>query len=115
MKKIHLNFLIILGLTMILSLKSNNNNANLENETENEENSDEVEEQQLQISFLQTESEYSRENVNKMFEDSLALDDKYDPNLRRQSNRGIDLNNISKTTERDLDNKLSEDLQSEHA
>ena len=49
-----------------------------------------------------------------MFENELALDDKYDPNLRTPKKRGIDLNNISKTTERDLDNKLRDDLQSEH-
>ena len=39
---------------------------------------------------------------------------KYDPNLRTPKNRGYDLNNISKTTERDLDRKLRSDLESEH-
>jgi hypothetical protein len=81
---------------------------------EEEQSSNEVEEQQLQISFLQTESESNKVDANKMFENELALDDKYDPNLRTPKNRGMDLNNISKTTERDLDRKLRSDLESEH-
>jgi hypothetical protein len=49
-----------------------------------------------------------------LFENGIALDDKYDPNLRVQSNRGYDLNNVNKSSEKDLDKKLREDLQSEH-
>ena len=68
----------------------------------------------MQISFLQTESESKKVDANKLFENELALDDKYDPNLRTPKLRGYDLNNISKTTERDLDRKFKEDLESEH-
>jgi hypothetical protein len=52
-------------------------------------------------------------DANKLFENGIANDDKYDPNLRVQSNRGYDLNNISKSSEKDLDRKLREDLESE--
>merc|ERR1712032_634207 len=89
-------FLIILALSMISSFTLRKEMVKFE------------------MDNFQRENATEKVDANKMFENELALDDKYDPNLRTPKNRGYDLNNVSKTTEKDLDNKLMDDLQSEH-
>lgn len=64
------------------------------------------------ISFLQTGSKRVVD-PNKLFENELAWDDRYDPNVNKPKRVNYDLNNVSKVSERDLDKKLMEDLQSE--
>lgn len=63
---------------------------------------------------MESESAIYKMDANKLFENGIANDDKYDPNLKAQRNRGYDLNNASKSSEKDLDKKLREDLESEH-
>lgn len=64
------------------------------------------------ISFLQTDAK-KLVDPNKLFEDALAGDDKFDPNLNKPKRINFDLNNVSKVSEKDIDRKLLEDLQSE--
>ena len=64
------------------------------------------------ISFLQTDSKKTVD-PNKLFEDALAWDDKFDPNLNKPRRINMDLNNVSKVSEKDIDRKLQEDLLSE--
>lgn len=64
------------------------------------------------ISFLQTNSK-KIVDPNKLFENELAWDDKFDPNLNKPRRINLDLNNVKQTSEKDLDKKLMEDLQSE--
>ena len=64
------------------------------------------------ISFLQTDSK-KIVDPNKLFENELAWDDRFDPNLNKPKRINLDLNNVSKVSEKDLDKKLMEDLQSE--
>jgi hypothetical protein len=64
------------------------------------------------ISFLQTDSK-KIVDANKLFENELAWDDKFDPNLNKPKRINIDLNNVSKVSEKDLDRRVAEDLQSE--
>ena len=65
------------------------------------------------ISFLELNSQKTID-PNTLFDDSLAWDDKFDPNLNKPATRfNIDLNNVSRVSEKDLDRKLMEDLESE--
>jgi len=64
------------------------------------------------MSFLQTDAK-KIVDPNKLFEDALAWDDKFDPNLNKPRRITMDLNNVSKISEKDIDRKLMEDLQSE--
>jgi len=64
------------------------------------------------MSFLQTKSR-KIVDPNKLFEDGLAWDDKFDPNLNKPKRLDIDLNNVRRVSEDDLERKIKEDLQFE--
>ena len=53
------------------------------------------------ISFLQTDSK-KIVDPNKLFENELAWDDRFDPNLNKPKRINLDFNNVSKISEKDL-------------
>ncbi len=64
------------------------------------------------FSFLQNRINQSSHS-NNSFESELAWEDKFDPNLNKPRRINIDLNNFSQVSEKDLDRKLMQDLESE--